>query len=82
MKAKQPICFHIHAEQVIPDKPGIAHILLQNMNHIIIRQNQQLQTFINNFTHNKNTHKLNHHIFFYNHLKKYDLQTYNNTISS
>ena len=20
MKAKQPICFHIHAEQVIPDK--------------------------------------------------------------
>ena len=21
MKAKQPICFHIHAEQVIPDKP-------------------------------------------------------------
>ena len=51
MKAKQPICFHIHAEQVIPDKPGIAHILLQNMNHILIRQNQQLQTFINNFTH-------------------------------
>ena len=24
MKAKQPICFHMHAEQVIPDKPGIA----------------------------------------------------------
>ena len=81
MKAKQPICFHIHAEQVIPDKPGIAHILLQNMNHIIIRQNQQLQTFINNFTHNKNTHKLNHHIFLQS-PKKYDLQTYNNTISS
>ena len=82
MKAKQPICFHIHAEQVIPDKPGIAHILLQNMNHILIRQNQQLQTFINNFTHNKNTHKLNHHIFFLQSPKKYDLQNYNNAISS